>query len=75
MSDAMTAPLLPSVTQKQDVMEYWWEVSDSALISPTTTSYVMGQHNKMGGNTFREALVNTRKFYSRMPCILHILSM
>ena len=33
-----TAHLLPSITQKQNVMEYWWESSTSIAISPISTS-------------------------------------
>ena len=50
-----TAPLLPSVTQQQNVMEYW-EGSASTAIPPTPTSDIMGQHNKIGGTTFGAAL-------------------
>ena len=32
MPFCQTAPLLPSVTQQQCVMEYWWEGSTSAII-------------------------------------------
>jgi len=52
-----TAPLLPSVTQQQHIMEYWWEVSTSTAIPPTSTSDVVGQHHNIGGITFRAALV------------------
>jgi len=54
-----TAPLLPSVTQQQHVMEYWWEGSTSAAVPPrSTTSDVMGQHHAIGSNTFRVALIH-----------------
>ena len=52
-----TAPLLPSVTWQQNGTECWLEGSTSAAIPPTSTSVVMGQHNKIGGITFRAALV------------------
>ena len=53
-----TAPLLPSVTRQQHVMEYWWEDSVSTAILLTSASDVMGQHNKIGGTTCAAALVN-----------------
>jgi len=34
-------------------MKYWWEVSNSTAIPPTFTSEIEGQHNKIGGITFR----------------------
>ena len=48
MSDAvlLPAPLLPSVTQQQNRMEYWWECSASSAVTPTSTSDVVGQQNK-----------------------------
>ena len=52
-----TAPLLPSVTRQQNIMEYWQEGSTPTAIPPTSTSDVMGQHNKTGGITFRATLV------------------
>lgn len=33
-----TAPLLPSITWQQHVMDYWWEGSTSTTISSTSTS-------------------------------------
>jgi len=51
-----TAPL-PSVTQQQLIMEYWWEGSVSTAILPTSASNIMGQHNKIGGITFGAAFV------------------
>jgi len=47
-----TAPLLPSVTQQQNVMGYWWEGSTSTTIPPTSTSGTVGQHNKIWGIAF-----------------------
>jgi len=52
-----TASLLPSVTQQQHVMEYWWEGAASTAIPPTSASDVIGQHHKIGGITLRAALV------------------
>ena len=34
-------------------MEYLWEVSIPTAIPPTPASDVTGQHNKIGGITFR----------------------
>ena len=52
-----TAPLLPSVTQQQNVMECWWEGSTSTAIPPPSASDVMGQHNTTGGINFGAALI------------------
>ena len=52
-----TAPPLPSVTQWQNLTEYWWEGSTSTAIQPTSISDVVGQHNKTVGITFGAALV------------------
>jgi len=49
--------LLPFVTEQQNIVEYEWESSASAAISPTSTSNIMGQHNKIGGITFGAALI------------------
>jgi len=46
------APLLPSVAQQQDVMEYWWGGSASTATLPLSASDVMDQQNKIGGITF-----------------------
>ena len=59
MPFCQTVPLLPSVTQQQDVTEYWWEGSVSTAIPPTSTSDIMGQHNKLGGIFSRAALYST----------------
>ena len=53
MTICQTAPLLPSVTQQQNVMEYCQERSVSTAIPPTSTFDLVGQHNKAGGITFR----------------------
>jgi len=47
-----TAPLLPSVTQQQNTIEYWWEDSTSTVTQPASTSDVMDLHNKLGGIVF-----------------------
>ena len=54
---SQTAPLLPSVAQQQNVMEYCQESSVSTAIPPISTSDIMGQHNKIEGITFRAALI------------------
>jgi len=51
-----TAPLLPAVTRQHSVMEYGWEGSAFITITTTSTSDIMGQHNKIGGIIFRVAL-------------------
>ena len=43
-----TAPLLPSVTQQQNTMRYWWEGSTSTAITPTSVTDVVDQHNTGG---------------------------
>jgi len=48
---------MPSVARQQNVMEYCWESSTSTAIPSTSASDVMGQHNKIGGITFRAAVV------------------
>ena len=52
-----TAPLLPSVTQQQNGMGYRWEGSTSTAIPPTYASDVVSHHHKIGGITFRAALI------------------
>jgi len=50
--------VLPCQTsQHQHVTEYWWEGSTSAAIPPTSTSDVMGKHNKIGGITYGAELM------------------
>ena len=48
-----TVPLLPSVTQQQSVIEYWWEGSISTGMSPTSALEIMGQQNKTRDVIFR----------------------
>ena len=55
ISFCQAAALLPSVTWQQNVMEHWWEGSTSTAVPPASAS--VGQHNKIGGNTFEAALV------------------
>ena len=49
--------LLPSVTQQQNVMEYWWEGPASTATPPTSAPDIMGQHSKTEGITFGAALI------------------
>ena len=51
MPFCQTAPLLPSVTQQQNVLEYWQEGSTSTAVRPTSASDTVGQCNKIGGIT------------------------
>ena len=64
MSDA---PLLPSATWQQNLTEHRWEGSASTAIPPPLASDVVGQHHKIGGITFRAALVAGR--VSKQDCI------
>mgnify|MGYP001857181287 FL=1 len=50
-----SVPLLPSVTQPQNAMEYWWEHSTSTAVPSTAVSDIVSQHSTTGG--FRAALV------------------
>ena len=52
-----SAPLLPSVVQQQNVPEYREAGSASTAIPPTSASDVMDKNNKIGGMTFRAALI------------------
>ena len=59
-----TVPLLPSVTQQQNVTEYWWEDSTSTAIPPTSNSDIIGQNKKTCFSTiFYLALSQTHKGY------------
>jgi len=57
MSFCQTAPLPPSVTQQQNVIEYWCKDSAFTAIPSTSFSDIMVQHNKTGGIIFRAALI------------------
>ena len=68
-SFCQTAPLLPSVTQEQNITEYWREGSVAPTISPRSAPDVVGQHNKTEGITFRAALIHmlwSARFYVRV---------
>jgi len=43
-------------------MEYWQEASTSTALPPTSAFDNVGQHNKIGGITFRAALVGIIHF-------------
>jgi hypothetical protein len=62
-----TAPLLSFVTRQQNLKEYWREGSASTAISPTSTSDVMGQRNKIGVINFGVTLVH----FNRSEKYLH----
>lgn len=54
-----TAPLLPSVTRQQNVVDYWRESSTSTAIPPLSASDIVGQRNTIGGITFGAANVQS----------------
>ena len=56
-----TAPLLPSVTQQQNVTEYWWEGSTSTSTPPTSACDSVGQNNEIGGITSGAALLAIKR--------------
>ena len=51
------ASLMSSVTQQQNVTEYGEEGSTSKAITPTLTSDVVGQYNKIEGIAFGAVLL------------------
>jgi len=53
-----TAPLLPSVTQQQNVIEYQREDSASTAVTPTPNCDITGQLNIIGGISCGVALVH-----------------
>ena len=55
-----TAPLLPSVTWQQYIMEYWQDGSTSTAIPPILVSDSMDQQNEIGGITFEAVLIYMR---------------
>ena len=73
MPFCQTAPLLLSVTQQQNVMEYWWEGLISTAIPPTSASDVVGQHNKVGDITFGAALVEGRVINNKILIMNRLL--
>ena len=63
-----TAPLLPSVSQQQNVTEYWW---DQTAIALTSISDTVVWCNKMGGITFEAAFINDH--FSHLEIFSHCL--
>ncbi len=57
MPFSQTVPLLPSVTEQQNIMKFWWECPAPAAVPRTPASDIVGQHNKTGGITSGAALV------------------
>ena len=66
MPFCQTAPLLQSVAQQQNVIEYWWEGITPSVITPTSASNVIGQCNKIGDIIFGAALVSCRIVISNL---------
>ena len=54
LSDCHSAAISHTATM---CMEYWWEGFTSTATPPTPAPGVVGQHNKIGGITFRTALI------------------
>jgi len=52
-----TVPLLPSVTQQQIAVGYWWKGSTSTAMSLISASNILGQHNGTRGITFRATTI------------------
>jgi len=57
ISVCQTAPPLPSVTQQQNVMDYWWECLSCTAMQSTSISNAVGQHNIIESVTFRAVLI------------------
>jgi len=49
--------MLPSVTQQQNITEYWQEGSSSIAMPPTAASDVVADDDKTGGITFGATLI------------------
>jgi len=58
-----SVPLLPSVAWQQNITECWCKGATSTATPPTPTSDIVGQHNKIGGITFRAALISYRDLH------------
>ena len=56
-----TAPVLPSVTQQQNVTGHWWEGSAPTATPPTATSDVVGQHHKNRKHYFQSSSQTIKK--------------
>ena len=52
-----SAPLLPDVTQQQNLVECWQKCSTSTAIAPTSVSDVACQFNTLGGISFRADVI------------------
>jgi len=72
MPFCQAAPLLPSVTRRQNGMEYWWEGSASIAVPPTSAYDIVGQQNNIGGITFGAAFVLSQR--QRSVCHLSTTS-
>lgn len=68
------APLLQSVTQQQNVTEYWWEGSTSTAIPATSVSDITDQHNEIGGIAFRASLMYRSIYIISLLLLLLFLS-
>jgi len=73
MSFCQSVLLLSSVTQQQNLMEYWWEGSTSIAIPPFASD-VMEQHDKTEGVTFGAALVCTVLTIFFLVCLFRYFS-
>ena len=63
MAFGQTAPLLPSVTQQQNVMEYWWEGSTSTATPQLPASDTVSQHNKRKHYFWSNSCIYNNKGY------------
>lgn len=64
MSDSVLSdcPSGPSVTQPQNLMEYWQEGWNSTAIPPKFSFVIMGQHNKIKGIINSSTLTIMKKY-------------
>ena len=70
MTFCQTAPLLPPVTQQQNLTESWCKGSVSTAIPPPSASVITGQNNKIRGISFRADLLYSEVFNkTSLPCI------
>jgi len=66
MPFCQAAPLLPSVTGWQNVMEYWWEGLTSTVIPSTSTSGTMSQHKQTRDILILASPCNLMSFSSKL---------
>jgi len=59
------SPLLPSVTQQQHVMGYWWEGSTSAAILSASASNIVHKH-KIEAISFGAEIVDFKVLLSTL---------